>query len=175
MKKTLKEKIFDRISVQDSGCWMWTGHFDPQGKARFRTKTIIRVLYGSLTKSDLLIKMGCSNASCVNPAHYTKMTRKEFAQLTEIPIKKRLKDNVLVRPNGCWEWQLALEYGGYGIVNYRGVSYRAHRLAFEVFKRPIKMPVIMHICDNPKCINPDHLVEGTQLENVQDSFNKGRR
>lgn len=178
------EKITQKISKDSNGCWNWLGSIDHHGKCRLKVKgkylTIVRELYQmqhkiELTRSDLLIRNeGCSNATCVNPNHFNKTTKKEYAQSKEIPIKDRLMSNVVIQDNECWEWQLGLHRDGYGLIRYRGRDYKAHRLSFEVFKHAITKPVIMHSCDNPKCINPDHLSEGTQLENMQDCVSKGR-
>jgi hypothetical protein len=53
--------------------------------------------------------------------------------------------------------------------------FYAHRLSYELFKAPIADGnVIMHTCDNPLCVNPDHLIQGTQLQNITDMHEKGR-
>ena len=68
---------------------------------------------------------------------------------------------------------------GYGVVGYRGKQRLAHRVAYVerhgMTLVDIEGLVIMHTCDNPPCVNTDHLVLGTQAENLQDMTDKGRR
>jgi len=78
--------------------------------------------------------------------------------------------------DGCWEWKRG-KSSGYGRVRVggkRGQVYRAHRLAYELVNGPIPDgAVVMHACDNPPCINPAHLIVGTQGENIADRDLKG--
>lgn len=78
--------------------------------------------------------------------------------------------------NGCWEWQLSLN-GGYGQFAVAGKMYAAHRLAYEIYtKKAIpKNMCVCHTCDNPKCINPDHLFLGNSQDNIDDKVVKGRQ
>lgn len=65
---------------------------------------------------------------------------------------------------------------GYGRINKDGRLVRLHRAVFEVHNGWIpKGAVVMHRCDNPACINPDHLSLGTQRMNIKDMDSKGRR
>lgn len=63
----------------------------------------------------------------------------------------------------------------YGIFAYRYRSYMAHRLSFLLFKgiNP-KENFVCHSCDNPRCVNPDHLWLGTAMENNRDTQIKNR-
>jgi hypothetical protein len=77
----------------------------------------------------------------------------------------------------CWLWTGTHNQGGYGIFLLPGeVPVRAHRYAYEQVKGPIPAGLILlHSCDNPPCVNPDHLTPGTRKDNLYDSMAKGRR
>ena len=76
----------------------------------------------------------------------------------------------------CWVWTGYLSDKGYG--RY-GARY-AHRIMWEMFRGPLPTEgrmydsVVMHLCDNTRCVNPDHLALGTQQQNMADSAAKGR-
>jgi hypothetical protein len=79
----------------------------------------------------------------------------------------------------CIEFKGYKNKGGYGNKFMGGKKYLAHRLAYCKAKnidiKEIDGLVVMHTCDNPPCINPEHLVLGTQKENMYDMIKKGRR
>jgi len=84
-----------------------------------------------------------------------------------------------VRPTaGCWTWEASLDGRGYGQIAFkRGGkgNMRAHRVSWEIHNGPIPDDLhVLHRCDNPPCVNPDHLFLGTQRDNVQDMWAKGR-
>ena len=80
----------------------------------------------------------------------------------------------------CWNWLASKNKKGYGnfyvsIGNSKDKHWSAHRMAWtlEVGKIPKGMQVLHH-CDNPACVNPDHLFLGTNQDNVDDKMKKGR-
>ncbi len=83
------------------------------------------------------------------------------------------------QPNDCWLWQGAKNKEGYGSINDPRFNKhrRAHVIAYELSTGDIvqKGLIVMHLCDNPQCCNPNHLRKGTQKENIWDSINKKRR
>ena len=83
--------------------------------------------------------------------------------------------NKVNKTNNCWEWQGCVDSDGYGRIQINKIRWKTHRLSYELHKGNIpKHLVVCHSCDNPKCVNPDHLWLGTQTENTQDRDQKGR-
>lgn len=75
---------------------------------------------------------------------------------------------------GCWEWVGRVYRNGYGKFYFQGKDLLAHRVAFTDFYHRPPNGVVMHVCDNPLCVNPQHLHDGTTQENVTDKVLKGR-
>ena len=78
----------------------------------------------------------------------------------------------------CIEFQGCKSTAGYGIKCIDSKKFKAHRIAYCKAKnidiKDIDGLVVMHVCDNPPCVNPAHLVLGTQKENIDDMMKKGR-
>jgi hypothetical protein len=86
----------------------------------------------------------------------------------------------VVAESGCWEWTGTRNRQGYGVVgiavNKRPTGFPAPRLQWMHCHGEIpEGQVIMHTCDNPPCVNPDHLRLGSQSDNLKDAVAKGRR
>lgn len=85
-------------------------------------------------------------------------------------------------PNGCWVWGDSRTEFGYGLLvkersskTYRGKQKTAHRLSWELHHGEVPDGLsVLHRCDNPPCVNPDHLFLGTHADNMRDMFEKGR-
>jgi len=82
--------------------------------------------------------------------------------------------------NGCWLFATKGDKDGYpqvtGSVHCQQEKLtRAHQVSYHLHKGPIpEDKIVCHTCDNPGCVNPDHLFLGTWNDNVQDMMRKGR-
>ncbi len=76
---------------------------------------------------------------------------------------------------GCWLWSDALHASGYGRIRVDGVLLWAHRCSYEAFNGPIPPGgQVLHLCDNPPCVNPQHLVIGDHALNMHHMAVRGR-
>lgn len=83
---------------------------------------------------------------------------------------------LILKTDSCWVWLGSYTDRGYGRVKIKGVTHRAHRLSFKFFKGPLSPnEIVLHNCDNPGCVNPDHLSAGTHMDNHLDKISKGRQ
>jgi len=77
--------------------------------------------------------------------------------------------------NSCWEWLGILRKDGYGVFTIYRKQWRAHRYSWFLVNGEIPNGMIIcHSCDNRKCVNPEHLWLGTQMDNIRDASRKGR-
>jgi HNH endonuclease len=75
--------------------------------------------------------------------------------------------------DGCWLWRGAVIPQGYGMVRWDGKTRRAHQIAY--FLRYGYWPgYLMHRCDTPRCVRPDHLIDADHRANMADMVSKGR-
>lgn len=91
-------------------------------------------------------------------------------------IEERFWEKV-EKTNSCWNWKGCIGKGGYGhLWTSKRKCEGAHRLSLKIHGHELlPWSVVMHKCDNPKCVNPDHLQIGTHRENQLDKVVKGRQ
>lgn len=81
----------------------------------------------------------------------------------------------VIKTEGCWEWVGARNHHGYGVVAISGRMKRAHRVSFAISVGTIPDGLnVLHACDNPPCVRPDHLRVGSQKDNMRDASAKKR-
>ena len=79
------------------------------------------------------------------------------------------------KTTNCWEWTGALFGNGYGHLQANHKNSLAHKISWEIHNGEIpKGLLVLHKCDNKKCIRPDHLFLGTHVDNMQDMLRKER-
>lgn len=106
----------------------------------------------------------------------------DISKAIEAPIRVASADERFLRavtfePNtGCWIWTGTLNNAGYGLLGVDGGKrVLAHRFSYEKFKGQIPNGlVVMHVCDQRYCCNPDHLAVGSHQDNAADTIAKGR-
>ena len=76
----------------------------------------------------------------------------------------------------CWEWIAHKSHNGYGIFWFDGKNVRAHRFVLSLYDVDIPDGMCaLHHCDNPSCVNPDHLYVGSPQQNIRDMVKRGRQ
>lgn len=79
------------------------------------------------------------------------------------------------KPNDCWLWTGTRNKGGYGVLWFSdNRRWLAHRFSFFLANGREPELCVLHSCDNPGCVNPEHLREGTLIENNKERDAKGR-
>lgn len=97
-------------------------------------------------------------------------------------VREMLLSSYTVEPDGCWRWSRSITNRGYGQFGYWAIvdgvkvslMYQAHRAFAELFGMDISKGLVLHSCDHPYCVNPDHLRVGTLQDNMDDKVARGR-
>lgn len=76
----------------------------------------------------------------------------------------------------CWEWKLSTDQKGYGLYRFNGKQIRCHRISYMLYHGQIENGnLILHKCNNPLCVNPFHLYQGTNQDNMNDKVRSNRQ
>lgn len=172
---------------------IWIVGKNGKGKMEFVHRLAYMEHTGKPIPTGQIVCHRCDNHRCVRPGHLYLGTHKDNAKDTSKAIK-RMKDNGarekvkifqfrekvedrfwerVDKSNECWEW-LGSTTSGYGTFS-DGKQHLAHKWIYEhTYGVLNKGQVIMHTCDNRKCVRLEHLVAGTHTENMQDMAAKGR-
>lgn len=109
--------------------------------------------------------------------HYLRYIRRGTTDLVRhVTFEERFKNSYKInKDNGCWEWTKSLGSHGYAHTANKGKNLRGHRVSYKLYIGKIpKGKLVLHKCDNRKCVNPEHLFLGTQKDNMLDMSKKNR-
>jgi len=187
--KTTQERFWSLVNKTET-CWLWTGYIDPNKKqGRFGLKNNPNVIvgahrysyeihFGAITPNDY-IDQTCGIITCVNPDHLQLRNRcpGEVIRFWK-KVQKLGKEE-------CWLWLAGVDENGYGAFSRDYVTKEgrkkkqisASRFSWELHTGTMPPPDIFvcHTCDNPPCVNPNHLFLGSTQDNTQDMVNKNRQ
>lgn len=77
--------------------------------------------------------------------------------------------------SGCWLWMASCNQDGYGKFSINRKELGAHRASWQLMRGPIPSgELVLHHCDVPRCVNPEHLYLGSQADNMRDRLTRGR-
>lgn len=170
MKKSTKERFFEKVQVgAPDECWLWTGA-KSSGYGRIKVKgkaveasRLAYVMQKGEIPGDHYLYHTCHNPSCVNVGHLLVETTQD-----------RFWKNVDKTEEGCWLWTGTTTSKGYGYLKIGRKNMLAHRLSYMWNTGPIPDGLfILHRCDTPACIRPDHLYVGDNSRNTRDFFERG--
>lgn len=129
-------------------------------------------------KIELCTKEQRTRGLCT--AHYAKWrkygdpTVVKQRQLHGLTLQERFEANVS-KSDGCWEWTGYRDPNGYGRLNVGLKPVLAHRISWQLNRHKLKgSQFVLHKCDNPPCVRPDHLFIGSQADNLADKMRKKR-
>jgi hypothetical protein len=92
-------------------------------------------------------------------------------------IRDRIQNNIIIDSDtGCWNWKGKPRKNGYCRTHFMRVCEYVHRMSYLTFVGTIPEGMdVRHKCDNRRCCNPDHLLIGTRLQNMQDAVSRNRQ
>ena len=131
----------------------------------------------TLNKSEIARRSGVHRRTVTN---WLRAAGISVACEQGVSIDERIARYTAEVEDGCWGWKGALGTTGYPVVSEaqgrKSSTVRVHRWRLEQkLGRPLKPgEVVRHTCDNPICTNPDHLIPGTQKQNVHDMTSRDR-
>lgn len=172
-----KNYLLGRIREEED-CWIFAHKGKPGkgvivigGKSYQPTKIAWAVLLGEPFPFNQKVIRTCSNKDCINPDH---LKLAGFSRQRAIPFEERFLQKVK-KSDGCWEWIGTRDEDGYGKARDEdGTMHPASRIAYRMWIGDPGEDFVCHKCDNPPCVNPEHLFLGSGQVNQRDKWSKGR-
>jgi hypothetical protein len=173
------------------------GAFYTYGRVRHAAHRVAYTLAYGPIPAGMQVCHTCDNPPCCRPSHLflgdhavnaaDRVAKGRFsgardgigALLSHIrTLRKTPEDRFWAKvdkTDTCWIWTEGVDKDGYGKTTWGGMHVRTHRLAYELTYGPIPEGfLLLHSCDTPRCVRPDHLTPGTQQDNIRDRDAKGR-
>ena len=161
----------------------WRGIIDPAtyGDAKAAHENEVRRLEWETGSTPipqgLLLSLSCGEQPCREPDHAVfSIDEEPYREAKYERAVERFWSKVEVSDaDACW-WWTASRAEGYGRVRFNGKSRPAHRIAWELYHgRTIPDGLLaLHSCDQPACVNPNHIYPGTHKDNANDTTERGR-
>jgi hypothetical protein len=173
----LAERFWSKVEKAGAdSCWPWKAGYFQNGYGAFfgdrgetgRAHRMAWKLTHGPVPDGMFVLHRCGVRACVNPGHLVLEDPGDLAA--------RFRAKVSSRPAlGCWLWQGKLSTSGYGQLSVEGGRRGAHRISWVLAHGPIPNGLhVLHRCDTPPCVNPEHLFLGTHADNMHDCALKGR-
>lgn len=175
----VKRKPYEFIVDEATGCFNVINVKNVVREKFGRSVSIQKFIYeqcfGEVPEGEV-VSHKCGNKKCINPEHLTLTTK---AGVVNQIVKKYVANPVdfdIDPVTGCFNCNSHPEIRGYHYMRVNGKSIGVHRFVYEqMFGEIPEGLVVRHRCDNPHCINPEHLELGTQADNIRDMVERGRQ
>ncbi len=175
ISESRKQRFWKHVD-KSGACWNWTASQAGGGygtvnidKKNWPSHRAAWVISGNEIPEGASVLQKCRNRLCCNPDHLFVSSKPKDAFRVD-RFFERVK-----KTDGCWNWIGTLNSSGYGLILVNYKTIRAHRFSWELHNGKITGGLyVLHKCDNPRCVNPDHLFLGTQSDNHADMHAKKR-